>query len=213
MQTDTLIKDYFDKNVTDQYLQQLAQQQVQLEHLNNDLKEQLRLSEQTYFEQIKISLETTEKKDTQLKQAEVDLNLAEKRNRQLEKELHDKQQELDRLRHSTQLQTTVTQTVVTKSTQVQPELMSQLVEYMPAIFQGFWSIVSPNELMKTIGAKEKPIIALPPSYNEILAIIVHIQKLPKHEQTVIANICQQLQQKFRLQPHGACLYWLQKMEK
>jgi|GEM_PF-2394928 len=56
MQTDTLIKDYFDKNVTDHYLQQLAQQQVQLEHLNNDLKEQLRLSEQTYFEQIKISM-------------------------------------------------------------------------------------------------------------------------------------------------------------
>ena len=114
MEMDTLIKDYFDKNVTDHYLQQLAQQQVQLEHLNNDLKEQFRLSEQSQLEQIKISLEAAEKKDSQLKQAEVDLNLAEKRNSRLEKELHDKQQELDRLRYSTQLQATVTQTVVAK---------------------------------------------------------------------------------------------------
>jgi hypothetical protein len=101
-------------------------------------------------------------------------------------------------------------------TQVQPELMAQLENYLPAIFQGFWYTVSPNELMKITGTQEKPVIASPysgPSYNEIVAIIEHIQSLPKQEQTVIATICQQLQQRYHhLQTHPVSRFWLKKME-
>jgi hypothetical protein len=94
--------------------------------------------------------------------------------------------------------------------------MAQLENYLPAIFQGFWYTVSPNELMKITGTQEKPVIASPysaPSYNEIVAIIEHIQSLPKQEQTVIATICQQLQQRYHhLQTHPASHFWLKKME-
>jgi len=101
-------------------------------------------------------------------------------------------------------------------TQIQPELMAQLVNYLPAIFQGFWYTVSPYELMKITGTQQKPVIASPysgPSYNEIVAIIEHIQSLPNQEQTVIATICQQLQKAYHLRTHCAGHFWLQKMEK
>ena len=101
-------------------------------------------------------------------------------------------------------------------TQIQPELMAQLVNYLPAIFQGFWYTVSPNELMKITGSQQKPVIASPyssPSYNEIVAIIEHILSRPKQEQIVIATLCQQLQERYRLQPHPASHFWLKKMER
>jgi len=95
--------------------------------------------------------------------------------------------------------------------QVQPELMAQLVDYLPAIFLDFWSTVSPNEFMKITGSQQKPVIASPykpPLYDEIQTIIEHIQSLPKQEQTVIATICQQLQKTYHLQTNIAGHFWL-----
>lgn len=94
---------------------------------------------------------------------------------------------------------------------IQPELMAQLLVYLPAIFPGFWNTVSPDELAKLIGATEKPLIPSPYSYpqmDEIIAASQQIETLPKHGQYTIHQVCRSLQQRYNLVTHRAWLPWL-----
>jgi hypothetical protein len=106
-------------------------------------------------------------------------------------------------------------TTLIVDTLVQPELITQLLGYLPAIFPNFWNSVSPDELAKMTGMKEKPVIPSPFIYPEsraVVAIIEHIKSLSEQEQTVIASICHNLQKRYNLSTHPISRFWLKLME-
>lgn len=96
-------------------------------------------------------------------------------------------------------------------TPIQPEMMEQLLIYLPAIFPGFWNSVSPEELATLIGATEKPIVPSPyryPDMSEMITISEQIETLPKYSHYALKKVCHSLQQRYNLVPHRLWLPWL-----
>jgi len=91
------------------------------------------------------------------------------------------------------------------------EQNKQLLQYLPAIFPGFWNVISPDELAQLIGITEKLVIPSPypyPNYIQVTTLITQIKQLAEPQQLGIRNLCHQLLKKYTLKLHPAWLPWL-----